>query len=59
MKIFDANGNQMNKRDTSYYEDELSIVTTPPLEEDGIYTATTKVLSRLMGIWFQEPSFLG
>lgn len=49
MRVFDPNGNQIDNRDTSYYEDELSIiVTTPPLEE-GVYTATTKVLSKVDG----------
>ena len=49
MRVFDPNGNQVDNRDTGYYEDELSIiVTTPPLEE-GVYTATTKVLSKVDG----------
>ena len=49
MRVFDQNGDQIDNRDTSYYEDELSIiVTTPPLEE-GVYTATTKVLSKVDG----------
>ncbi|WP_299291708.1 CopD family protein [Nitrosopumilus sp.] len=49
MRVFDQNGNQIDNRDTSYYEGELSIiVTTPPLEE-GVYTATTKVLSKVDG----------
>ena len=48
-KIFDNNGNQIDNKDTSYYENELSlIVTTPPLE-DGVYTASTKVLSKVDG----------
>ena len=49
MRVFDPNGNQIDNRDTSYYEGELSIiVTTLPLEE-GVYTATTKVLSKVDG----------
>ena len=49
LKIFDTNGNQIDNKDTSYYEGELSlIVTTPPLE-DGIYTVSTKVLSKVDG----------
>ncbi len=49
IKVFDNNGNQIDNKDTSYYEGELSlIVTTPPLE-DGVYTATTKVLSKVDG----------
>ena len=49
LKVFDNNGNQVDNKDTNYYEGELSlIVTTPPLE-DGVYTATTKVLSKVDG----------
>ena len=49
MKVFDTNGNQIDYKDTSYYEGELSIiVTTPPLE-DGVYTVSTKVLSKVDG----------
>ena len=49
MRVFDSNGNQIDNKDTSYYEDELSlIITTPPLEQ-GVYTATTKVLSKVDG----------
>ncbi len=49
LKVFDANGNQVDNKDTDYYEEELSlIVTTPPLE-DGVYTASTKVLSKVDG----------
>jgi copper transport protein len=49
IKVLDNNGNQIDNKDTNYYEDELSlIVTTPPLE-DGVYTVTTKVLSKVDG----------
>ena len=49
VRVFDTNGNQIDNKDTSYYEGELSlIVTTPPLE-DGVYTVTTKVLSKVDG----------
>ena len=49
LKIFDSNGDQIDNRDTRYYEDESSlIVTTPPLEE-GVYTGTSKVLSKVDG----------
>ena len=49
IKVIDSNGNQIDNKDTNYYEDELSlIVTTPPLE-DGVYTVTTKVLSKIDG----------
>ncbi len=49
IKVFDNNGDQIDYNDTMYYEDENSlIVTTPPLD-DGIYTVTTKVLSKIDG----------
>jgi copper transport protein len=49
LRVFDNNGNQIDNKDTNYYEGELSlVVTTPPLE-DGVYTATTKVLSKVDG----------
>ncbi len=49
LKIYDSNGDQIDNRDTRYYEGEESlIVTTPPLEE-GVYTGTSKVLSKVDG----------
>ena len=49
IKVLDNNGNQIDNKDTNYYEDEKSlIVTTSPLE-DGVYTVTTKVLSKVDG----------
>ena len=49
LKVLDNNGNQIDNKDTDYYEDEKSlIVTTSPLE-DGVYTVTTKVLSKVDG----------
>jgi len=49
IKVLDGNGDQIDNKDTSYYEGELSlIVTTPPLD-DGVYTASTKVLSKVDG----------
>jgi len=49
LKVLDNNGNQIDNKDTSYYQDEKSlIVTTSPLE-DGVYTVTTKVLSKIDG----------
>ncbi|MFQ5782702.1 MAG: CopD family protein [Nitrosopumilus sp.] len=49
LKVLDSNGNQIDNKDTSYYEGEDSlIVTTPPLE-DGVYTVTTKTLSKIDG----------
>ena len=49
LRVLDSNGNQIDNKDTNYNEGESSlIVTTPPLE-DGVYTATTKVLSKVDG----------
>ncbi len=49
VKVFDGNGDQIDNKDTNYHEGELSlIVTTSPLE-DGVYTASVKVLSKVDG----------
>lgn len=49
IKVLDSGGNQIDNKDTQYFEGESSlVVTTPPLE-DGIYTVTSKVLSRVDG----------
>jgi len=49
LRVFDSGGNQIDNRDTSYYQGEESlVVTTPPLEE-GVYTVTSKVLSKVDG----------
>ncbi|MDC8437700.1 MAG: copper resistance protein CopC, partial [Candidatus Nitrosotenuis sp.] len=49
IKVLDGNGNQIDNKDTQYLNDEKSlVVTTPPLQ-DGIYTVTTKVLSKIDG----------
>ena len=49
IKVLDSNGDQIDNKDTSYYEGELSlIVTTSPLD-DGVYTASVKVLSKVDG----------
>ncbi|MDP3780628.1 MAG: CopD family protein, partial [Nitrosopumilaceae archaeon] len=42
-------GNQIDNKDTTYFDREDSlVVTTPPLEE-GVYTVTSKVLSKVDG----------
>lgn len=49
IKVLDSNGEQIDNKDTSYFERENSlVVTTPPLE-DGVYTVTSKVLSKVDG----------
>ncbi|MHA7648178.1 copper resistance CopC/CopD family protein [Nitrosopumilus sp. S4] len=49
LKVIDSDGNQIDNKDTKYYQGEESlIVTTPPLQ-DGVYTVTSKVLSKVDG----------
>ena len=49
LKVFDNNGEQIDNKDTKYFEDEKSlVVTTPPLES-GVYTVTSNVLSKVDG----------
>ncbi|MEO2264962.1 MAG: CopD family protein, partial [Nitrosopumilus sp.] len=49
LKVFDSNGDQIDNKDTKYFENELSlIITTSPLE-DGVFTVSTKVLSKVDG----------
>ncbi len=49
LKVFDNNGDQIDNKDSKYYLGENSlIVTTPPLET-GVYTVTSKVLSKVDG----------
>lgn len=49
IKILDGDGNQIDNKDTAYYEDEMSLIVTSPTLEDGVYTVTTKVLSKVDG----------
>jgi len=49
LKVLDSNGEQIDNKDSKYFDGDNSlIVTTPPLEE-GIYTVTTKALSKIDG----------
>ena len=59
LKVFDSNGNKIDNMDTAYYEGESSlIITTPPLE-DGVYTVTSKVLSKIDGHLVQAAVIFG
>ena len=59
LKVFDSNGNKIDSMDTAYYEGESSLViTTPPLE-DGVYTVTSKVLSKIDGHLVQAAVIFG
>ncbi|MGI0008585.1 MAG: virginiamycin B lyase family protein [Nitrosopumilaceae archaeon] len=49
IKILGSTGNQVDNKDTKYFDAENSlIVTTKPLN-DGVYTITSKVLSKVDG----------
>lgn len=49
IKVLDSNGEQIDNKDTKYFESDSSlVVTTPPLN-DGVYTVTTTVLSKVDG----------
>jgi copper transport protein len=49
LQVLDSNGDQIDNKDSKYYDGENSlIVTTPPLN-DGVYTVTSKVLSKVDG----------
>ena len=59
LRVYDTNGNQVDNKDTSYNNGETSlIVTTPPLE-DGVYTITSKVLSKVDGHLVQAAIIFG
>ncbi len=49
IKILDNGGNQIDNKDTNYYDGESSLIVTTPSLEDGVYTVTTKVLSKVDG----------
>ena len=49
LKVFDGAGNQIDNGDTAYYGGERALsVTVPPLQE-GVYTVSSKVLSKVDG----------
>ncbi|MBI5146130.1 MAG: CopD family protein [Thaumarchaeota archaeon] len=59
IKIFDSSGNQIDNKDTKYIGSESTLaVTTPPLK-DGIYTVTSKVLSKIDGHLVDEAFVFG
>ncbi len=49
IKVFDSNGNQIDNKDTDYHENELSLIVTTSSLDDGVYTASVKVLSKVDG----------
>ncbi len=49
IKVLDKNGDQVDNKDTKYFQGKDSlVVTTNPLD-DGVYTVTSKVLSKVDG----------
>lgn len=51
IKVFDSNGNQIDNKNTQYLQadnESILMVSTPPLQ-DGVYTVSTKVLSKVDG----------
>lgn len=50
IKVLDSSGKQVDNKDTNYLQgdEKTLIVTTPPLQ-NGIYTVTTKALSKIDG----------
>ncbi len=58
IKVFDNNGSQIDNRDTQYFDDASLAVTTPPLK-DGIYTVTSRVLSKVDGHLVDEAFVFG
>jgi copper transport protein len=59
LRVFDSNGDQIDNRDSQYYLGEESlIVTTPPLQ-DGVYTVTSKVLSKVDGHLVDDAFIFG
>ena len=59
LKVYDANGNQIDNGDTAYNDRETSLVVTIPPLEDGVYTITSKVLSKVDGHLVQAAIVFG
>ena len=59
LKVFDANGNQIDNKDTRYHQQESSLIVTFPPLEDGVYTVSSKVLSKVDGHLVQGAVIFG
>nr|AIE97566.1 copper resistance D domain-containing protein (ycnJ) [uncultured marine thaumarchaeote KM3_01_F02] len=59
LKVFDSNGNKIDNMDTAYYEGESSLIITTPSLDDGVYTVTSKVLSKIDGHLVQAAIIFG
>jgi copper transport protein len=59
LKVFDSNGDQIDNKDSQYYQGQNSlVVTTPPLDS-GAYTVTSKVLSKVDGHLVDDAFIFG
>ena len=59
IKVFDSNGNQIDNKDTKYIGSESTLAVTIPPLKDGIYTVTSKVLSKVDGHLVDEAFVFG
>jgi copper transport protein len=60
LKVLDNNGEQIDNKDTKYYDQtQKSLVVTIPVLSDGIYTVTSKVLSKVDGHLVDEVFLFG
>ena len=49
LKVFDNTGTQIDNKDTKYFQGESSLIVTTSTLDDGVYTVTSKVLSKVDG----------
>ncbi|MGI0023336.1 MAG: copper resistance CopC family protein, partial [Nitrososphaeraceae archaeon] len=59
IKVLDSSGNQIDNKDTKYIGNESTLVVTTPSLKDGIYTVTSKVLSKIDGHLVDEAFVFG
>jgi len=59
IEVFDSSGNQIDNKDTKYIGSESTLAVTTPLLKDGIYTVTSKVLSKVDGHLVPEAFVFG
>jgi copper transport protein len=59
LKVFDSNGDQIDNKDSQYYQGENSLVVTTPSLESGAYTVTSKVLSKVDGHLVDDAFIFG
>ena len=49
IKVLDKNGDQVDNKDTKYFQGEDSLIVTTESLDGGVYTVTSKVLSKIDG----------